>query len=85
MSEPLPFAGRLKRWKHERGFGFIERDDRRDVFLHATTAKASGLDGLEIGARVRFDCAVDTIGRLRATRIALEAPCPAATSNDPVA
>jgi cold shock CspA family protein len=77
MSE-LQFSGRLKRWKHERGFGFVEHDDRCDVFLHVSTVKAAGLDGLEIGDRVRFDCAVDDAGRLRATRIALEAPRPAA-------
>jgi cold shock CspA family protein len=78
MSE-LQFAGQLKRWKHDRGFGFIERDDRRDVFLHVATLKAAGINALKVGDRVRFDCGVDEIGRLSVTRIALdEAPRPAA-------
>jgi cold shock CspA family protein len=59
-------------------FGFIERDDHRDVFVHASKLKAASIDALEVGDRVRFDCAVDKFGRLRCSAIALEEPPSAA-------
>jgi CspA family cold shock protein len=80
MTEQLPFRGRVARWKHERGFGFITRDDdRRDIFVHVSVLQKAGLAAvLAAGDRVSFDCDVDAAGRLRCSRIALDAPRPAA-------
>ena len=69
----LPFAGRVKIWRSERGFGFIERTDRREVFVHASLLKTAGI-AIEVGDRVAFDCTEDPFGRLRVVKIALEPP-----------
>jgi cold shock CspA family protein len=75
MTEQLPFRGRVKNWKHPRGFGFITRDDRRDIFVHVSVLKEAGIAAaLVAGDRVSFDCDVDRAGRLRCSRIAIDAP-----------
>ena len=48
-------SGTLKMWNTERGFGFIADDGGGpDVFLHASTLKAAGIDpdSLEKGKRL---------------------------------
>jgi CspA family cold shock protein len=76
----LPFRGRVKNWKHDRGFGFIRRDDNHsDVFCHVSVLQKAGIAAvLAAGDRVSFDCDTDATGRLRITKLALEAPPPAA-------
>ena len=77
MTDRLPFAGRVKIWKHDRGYGFVTRDgDRRDAFLHAETAKKAQVDDLEAGDRVRFDCVADGFGRLRIYRARVAGTAP---------
>ena len=47
-------SGQVKWFNGQKGFGFIETEDR-DVFVHISAVHAAGLDSLEEGAAVSFD------------------------------
>jgi cold shock protein len=74
----LQFAGKVKTWKRDRGFGFVRCDDGNDVFVHESVLRVAGLAFLAAGDRVVFDLDRDAGGRSRCTKIGLEAPPPAA-------
>lgn len=46
--------GKVKWFNRSKGFGFIEEDNGRDVFVHITALSQGGLDSLEEGERVQF-------------------------------
>jgi cold shock CspA family protein len=79
-TEQLPFRGRVKNWKHAFGYGFIIRDgDHRDIFCHVTVLKEAGIAAvLAAGDRVSFAAGPDARGRLRITKLAIDALRPAA-------
>jgi len=47
--------GRVKWFNAEKGFGFIERDNGNDVFVHFSAITMEGFKTLEEGAEVEFD------------------------------
>jgi CspA family cold shock protein len=47
-------SGTVKWFNGQKGFGFIETQDK-DVFIHISAVHAAGLDSLEEGAAVSFD------------------------------
>ncbi|HDR4725477.1 cold shock protein CspC [Bacillus cereus group sp. Sample62] len=47
--------GRVKWFNAEKGFGFIEREDGDDVFVHFSAIQQDGYKSLEEGQRVEFD------------------------------
>jgi CspA family cold shock protein len=47
--------GTVKWFNASKGFGFIEKDDGADVFVHYSAIKTDGYKTLDEGARVRFD------------------------------
>ncbi|MBO8137131.1 MAG: cold-shock protein [Desulfotomaculum sp.] len=47
--------GTVKWFNSEKGFGFIEREDGEDVFVHFTGIKGSGFRTLEENEKVEFD------------------------------
>lgn len=48
-------TGKVKWFNAEKGFGFIEREEGGDVFVHFTAIKADGFRTLEEGQIVEFD------------------------------
>ena len=47
--------GTVKWFNDSKGFGFIEQDGGKDVFVHHTAIQASGFKSLQEGARVQFE------------------------------
>ncbi len=47
--------GTVKWFNDAKGFGFIQQDGGKDVFVHHTAIKAEGFKTLAEGARVSFE------------------------------
>ena len=54
--------GKVKWFNAEKGFGFIEREDGNDVFVHYTAIQMDGFKTLEEGAEVEFEVVEGTKG-----------------------
>jgi CspA family cold shock protein len=52
MSERV--TGTVKWFNPAKGFGFIEREDGEDVFVHYSSIRGQGYRNLEEGQRVEF-------------------------------
>ena len=53
MSEQV--EGTVKWFNDEKGFGFIEREDGKDVFVHYSAINADGRKTLQEGQKVSMD------------------------------
>ena len=47
--------GKIKWFNAEKGYGFIERENAKDVFVHLSAINMEGDKTLEEGAEVQFD------------------------------
>jgi cold shock protein len=48
-------VGTVKWFNAEKGYGFISREDGKDVFVHFSAIQMDGYRALEEGQRVEFD------------------------------
>jgi CspA family cold shock protein len=49
------YAGTVKWFNSEKGFGFITREDGADVFSHFSQINSTGYKSLEEGQKVSYD------------------------------
>lgn len=54
--------GKVKWFNAEKGFGFIEREGGKDVFVHYTAIEMDGYKSLEEGTEVMFEVVEGTKG-----------------------
>ncbi len=47
--------GRVKWFNEKKGYGFIEKDEGGDIFVHYSSIVGDGFRALREGERVRFD------------------------------
>ena len=54
--------GKVKWFNAEKGFGFIEREDGTDVFVHFSAIQSEGYKSLDEGQAVEFEVEEGTRG-----------------------
>jgi len=65
--------GKVKWFNKDKGYGFIERDNQTDVFVHFSAIEGDGFKTLEENERVEFDM-IETAKGMQATRVRRLAP-----------
>jgi CspA family cold shock protein len=60
--------GRVKWFSEGKGYGFIEREDGPDVFVHFSAIEGEGYKSLSEGQEVEFEIVEDAKG-LRAEKV----------------
>jgi CspA family cold shock protein len=65
--------GTVKWFDDAKGFGFIEREDGEDVFVHYSSIVGEGYKSLTEGSKVEFDVEQDPKGPRAANVVVIEA------------
>ncbi|HUP19552.1 MAG TPA: cold-shock protein [Gemmatimonadota bacterium] len=61
-AEPVSERGQVKWFDAQKGFGFIERPDGSDIFVHYSDIVGSGFRTLNEGQKVEFQVTQSTKG-----------------------
>ncbi|GAB4278871.1 MAG: cold-shock protein [Coriobacteriia bacterium] len=61
--------GTVKWFNSEKGYGFIEREDGDDVFVHFSAIQEEGFKTLEEGQRVSFEITTADNGKTQASNV----------------
>jgi CspA family cold shock protein len=51
----VPMTGRVKWFNDQKGFGFIEVEGEKDVFIHHSAIQGAGFKSLKEGDEVEFE------------------------------
>ncbi len=51
----MKLTGRVKWFNDSKGYGFIEQEGGRDIFVHYTAIQAEGFKSLAEGQKVEFE------------------------------
>ena len=51
----MPLEGKVKWFDQKKGYGFIEKDEGGDLFVHYSSIECNGFKTLSEGQRVRFE------------------------------
>ena len=52
----MSLQGKVKWFNQNKGFGFIEREDKeKDVFVHVSAVRDAGMNGLDEGQALTFE------------------------------
>ena len=60
--------GKVKCFNRDKGYGFIEHEGNKDVFLHVSALEEAGIDKLTEGEEIEFEIG-DNKGRENAINI----------------
>ncbi|MGA2955419.1 MAG: cold shock domain-containing protein [Thermodesulfobacteriota bacterium] len=58
----MKLTGRVKWFNDSKGFGFIEQEGGRDIFVHYTAIQGDGFKSLAEGQKVEFEIIEGTKG-----------------------
>ena len=64
-------TGKVKWFNAEKGYGFIEREDGGDVFVHFSAIQSEGFKTVEEGQAVEFDVVLGNRGEQAANVVRL--------------
>ena len=48
-------TGKIKWFNSAKGYGFIEQEEKKDVFLHISALEKAGIDTLKEGEEIEFE------------------------------
>ncbi len=65
-------TGKVKWFNAEKGYGFIQREDGKDLFVHFSAIKSEGFKTLEEGWTVEFDIITGDRGEQAANVVHVE-------------
>lgn len=70
--KPSPKKGQLKKWKDDRGFGFIQPDDGgKEVFLHISAVKRASRRP-QVGDTIFYEPITEPDGKIRAAKATIQ-------------
>ncbi len=61
--------GKVAWFNNAKGFGFLNRDDGTDVFVHFSSIQSEGYKSLKEGDAVAFDLETGPSGKMQASNV----------------